>query len=141
MRDDITVQADLIGRQWKTREEIAGHFQISPRTVGGWMRCKILSYNKIGTLVRFELLPCDRAFEKFKSHSALEARIPPAVLVGRQSLARTWKTKAQVAAHFRFSLRTITNLMARKTLPYVKLGNVVRFDLAECELIIECCRD
>lgn len=27
-------------------------------------------------------------------------------------------------------------MMARQTLPYVKIGNVVRFDLDECEAVV-----
>ena len=44
-----------------------------------------------------------------------------------------WQTKAGLAQHFSISLRTVTNLMRRRVLPYVKIGRVVRFDLPACE--------
>jgi excisionase family DNA binding protein len=44
-----------------------------------------------------------------------------------------WKTKREIAAHLKCSVRTVTTLMARRMLPYVKIGHFVRFDLAECD--------
>ena len=44
-----------------------------------------------------------------------------------------WLTKAALAQHYDISLRTVTNLMRRRVLPYVKIGQVVRFDPQACE--------
>ncbi len=44
-----------------------------------------------------------------------------------------WQTKAGLARHFSMSLRTVTNLMRRRVVPYVKVGRLVRFDLPACE--------
>ena len=44
-----------------------------------------------------------------------------------------WLTKAALAQHYCISLRTVTNLMRRRVLPYVKIGHVVRFDPEACE--------
>lgn len=44
-----------------------------------------------------------------------------------------WLTKAALAQHYSISLRTVTNLMRRRVLPYVKIGHVVRFDPQSCE--------
>ena len=44
-----------------------------------------------------------------------------------------WLTKAALAQHYCISLRTVTNLMRRRVLPYVKIGHVVRFDSEACE--------
>ena len=44
-----------------------------------------------------------------------------------------WVTKAGLAQHFSISLRTVTNLMRRRMVPYVKVGRVVRFDLDGCD--------
>jgi excisionase family DNA binding protein len=39
----------------KTKQEIAKHFDVTTRTIDGWMRAGILPYWKIGHLVRFDL--------------------------------------------------------------------------------------
>jgi hypothetical protein len=47
--------------------------------------------------------------------------------------AKEWCTKRQVSSHFGVGVRTITNWMQRRILPYVKIGGVVRFHLPDCE--------
>ena len=44
-----------------------------------------------------------------------------------------WLTKADLAQHYSISLRTVTNLMRRRVVPYVKVGRVVRFDQHGCD--------
>ena len=46
---------------------------------------------------------------------------------------KDWKTKREIAAHFKCSVRTITSLMRRRILPYVKNGRFLRFDTADCD--------
>lgn len=45
-----------------------------------------------------------------------------------EQVQNRWLTKADLALHYSISLRTVTNLMRRRVLPYVKIGQVVRFD-------------
>lgn len=59
------------GRNWKTREEIAAHYNVSPRTISNYMKRRILPYVKIDGVVRFDLEECDRAMEKFMIRSIL----------------------------------------------------------------------
>jgi hypothetical protein len=54
--------------------------------------------------------------------------VPPAEANGIQ-----WRTKAEMAEHFRCHIRTITKYMKRRILPYAKLGRWVRLDLAKCD--------
>jgi excisionase family DNA binding protein len=49
-------------------------------------------------------------------------------------------TKLQVATHFNVSPRTVTNLMRQQSLPYVKIGRLVRFDLHACDERMRLCR-
>jgi excisionase family DNA binding protein len=51
--------------------------------------------------------------------------------------AKTWKTKMEIADHFQCHIRTVTKLMKRRILPFVKIGRLVRFDLAECDRVME----
>ena len=44
-----------------------------------------------------------------------------------------WLTKADLAQHYSISLRTVTNLMRRRVVPFVKIGRVVRFDRHGCD--------
>jgi hypothetical protein len=44
-----------------------------------------------------------------------------------------WVTRAKLARHFAFSLRTVANLQKRRVLPYVKIGRLVRFNINKCE--------
>ncbi len=50
-----------------------------------------------------------------------------------QQPATPWKKKDEVALYYRCDIRTITNLMSRRILPFVKIGGLVRFDLAACD--------
>ena len=52
-------------------------------------------------------------------------------------MARHWQTKRQLAGHIRFSERSITTLMRQQVLPFLKLGRIIRFDLAECDRVME----
>ena len=45
----------------------------------------------------------------------------------------TLETKQELAEHYKVSRRTISYWMSRKTIPYVRIGNVVRFDLAKVD--------
>jgi len=49
------------------------------------------------------------------------------------SLAVEWVNKAEIARHFKCSVRHINELMRRRILPFVKIGRFVRFDLAACD--------
>jgi len=44
-----------------------------------------------------------------------------------------WINKAEIAHHFRCSIRHVNKLMNRRILPFVKIGRFVRFDLAACD--------
>ena len=50
-----------------------------------------------------------------------------------EQVQNRWLTKADLAFHYSISLRTVTNLMRRRVLPYVQIGRVVRFDTRACE--------
>ena len=42
-------------------------------------------------------------------------------------------TKIELAKEYRVSVRTVSYWMKRKTIPFVRIGNVVRFDLEKVE--------
>jgi hypothetical protein len=44
-----------------------------------------------------------------------------------------WVKKADVAAHFNLSKRSVDNWMKRGLLPYIRVGRNVRFRLSEAE--------
>jgi len=46
---------------------------------------------------------------------------------------KNWLTKALLAKHYEVSLRTITKWMSFGLLVYLKVGRVVRFDVAACD--------
>ncbi len=46
-------------------------------------------------------------------------------------------TKTELAAMLRCSVRTISNLMRRKTLPFTKVGRLTRFNPADCLRALE----
>lgn len=64
-----TTQNDGAGKTWKTKQEIAGHFQCNIRTITKLMKQRILPFVKIGRLVRFDVAECDQAMEKYKFKS------------------------------------------------------------------------
>jgi excisionase family DNA binding protein len=51
----------------------------------------------------------------------------------KEQPASPWKIKAEMAEYYRCDIRTITNLMRRRVLPFVKIGRLVRFNPAECD--------
>ena len=44
-----------------------------------------------------------------------------------------WKTKAELAAYYHCDIRTITNWMKRRILPFVKIRRLVRFNVVDCD--------
>lgn len=48
--------------------------------------------------------------------------------------ASPWRLKHEMADYYRCNIRTITNLMQRRILPFVKIGRLVRFNVIECDL-------
>jgi hypothetical protein len=51
----------------------------------------------------------------------------------RHVIDQTWTNKDGIARHFGCSPRHITNMMARRLLPYCKLGKSVRFHIKKCD--------
>lgn len=51
--------------------------------------------------------------------------------------ASPWRQKNEIADYYRCNVRTITNLMQRRILPFVKIGRLVRFIVTECDLAME----
>ena len=47
-----------------------------------------------------------------------------------------WHSKKEIAAHFGIGLRTVTDWMRRRLIPFTKVGHVVRFNLSDCESAI-----
>ena len=64
-----TLQNNGTGKLWKTKREIAGHFECNVRTITKLMKQRILPFVKIGRLVRFDVAECDQAMEKYKFKS------------------------------------------------------------------------
>jgi hypothetical protein len=50
-----------------------------------------------------------------------------------EETAIQWRKKSEMAQHYRCNVRTITSLMQRRVLPYVRIGRFVRFNLTECD--------
>ena len=48
-------------------------------------------------------------------------------------VATQWLNKAEIAHHYRCSVRHINKLMGRRILPFLKMGRFVRFDPAACD--------
>lgn len=48
-----------------------------------------------------------------------------------------WKTKKEIAHHYKCHVRTVTNFMRRRILPYTKIGRFVRFDPVACDRAME----
>ena len=46
---------------------------------------------------------------------------------------KNWITKRDIAAHLQCTTRTIEKMMRGRVLPYIKIGRIVRFDLADCD--------
>ena len=42
-------------------------------------------------------------------------------------------TKEEIAGHYSIGLRTVNAWMKKRILPYLKIGRVVRFSLADCD--------
>ena len=46
---------------------------------------------------------------------------------------RAWVNREGIAEHFGISMRTVANFQRRRILPFVKVGGLVRFNVAKCE--------
>jgi excisionase family DNA binding protein len=50
---------------------------------------------------------------------------------------KRWKTKREIAGHFKCHIRTVTKLMQRRVLPFVKIGRFVRLAVDACDRAME----
>ena len=123
--------------RYKNKRQLADHFQCSVRSINNLMQNEILPFTKVGSIVRFEFLECDQAFEQFCSPSVLLGSVAKKGGLAKRTMPAVWKTKAQIAEYINVSSRTVTNMMLKKHLAYVKIGNVVRFDLGQCEQVMQ----
>lgn len=57
--------------------------------------------------------------------------------IGTAPVETPWRTKRQIADYYGCDVRTITNFMRRRILPYVKTGRFVRFNIIECDQAME----
>ena len=48
-----------------------------------------------------------------------------------------WRNKKQLADHYGCSIRTIENLMRGRVLPFVKIRRFIRFNVIECDKVME----
>ena len=67
-----TTENNGASKTWKTKREIAAHFQCNVRTITKLMKGRILPFVKIGRLVRFDVVECDQALEKYKFKSQFD---------------------------------------------------------------------
>ena len=58
--------------KWVTKRQLAAHFGCDVRTIGNWMRRRILPFVKIRGVLRFDLLNCEQALAQFRSKTLLE---------------------------------------------------------------------
>lgn len=47
--------------------------------------------------------------------------------------ASPWRKKSEIAEYYQCNIRTVTNLMRRRILPFVKIGRFVRFHVEDCD--------
>jgi hypothetical protein len=55
----------------------------------------------------------------------------------KQSL---WTDKTGIAAHFKYSVRNVGNMMRGRKIPFYKVGRCVRFNIPECEQALQAYR-
>lgn len=48
------------------KRDIAHRYSVNERTIQDWMVTKAFPFHKIGYMVRFDPVECDRALERFK---------------------------------------------------------------------------
>ena len=52
------------------------------------------------------------------------------------TISNEWRSKRDISAHFGIGLRTVSDWMRRRILPFVKVGGVVRFCVPDCEAAV-----
>ena len=56
---------------WRSKKQLADHYGCSIRTIENLMRGRVLPFVKIRRFIRFNVIECDKAMEKYKQRSAL----------------------------------------------------------------------
>lgn len=56
---------------WRNKKQLADHYGCSIRTIENLMRGRVLPFVKIRRFIRFNVIECDKAMEKYKQRSAL----------------------------------------------------------------------
>ena len=57
-------------------------------------------------------------------------------MMSEATIGSEWRSKSEIALHYGIGLRTVTDWMHRRILPFVKVGNVVRFHLPDCDAAV-----
>jgi len=56
---------------WRNKKQLADHYGCSIRTIENLMRGRVLPFVNIRRFIRFHVVECDKAMEKYKQRSAL----------------------------------------------------------------------
>jgi hypothetical protein len=56
---------------WRNKKQLADHYGCSIRTIENLMHGRVLPFVKIRRFVRFNVMECDKALEKYKLQSTL----------------------------------------------------------------------
>lgn len=76
MNESIDLEQD--GRTWMTKSELAEHFGCDKRTIGNWMRRKIIPFVKIRGVLRFNLRDCEAALCQYRQKPFWDSGKPAA---------------------------------------------------------------
>ncbi len=74
-----------------------------------------------------------RRFKMTKNMPMNSTSEPPVESKEVSTIEAVWFTKAQIADRYQISMRSVTNLMRRRILPYVKIGRLLRFNPSDCD--------
>jgi len=69
-RKQQTTNPNSIG-PWRNKKQLADHYGCSIRTIEHLMRGRVLPFVKIRRFMRFNVIECDKAMEKYRQRSAL----------------------------------------------------------------------
>jgi hypothetical protein len=64
MNESIDLEQN--GGTWRTKSELAAHFGCDKRTIGNWMRRKIIPFVRIRGVLRFYLQDCESALCQYR---------------------------------------------------------------------------
>jgi phage terminase Nu1 subunit (DNA packaging protein) len=106
---------------------LAARYMVGVRTIEKWQAAGIIDGERKGLRNYYDVAQCDGRLWKFRNQRNVMEKIE------QPKTDRLFADKKNLAQRYDVSPRTISNWMNAGLLAYIKIRNIVRFDIPACD--------